>query len=109
MRKLADQAGFKNARKKDSTGICFIGERKFRDFHNVFYLRNPAQLSMAEGKVIGQHHGLMYYTLGQRQGLGIGGLKDASEDPWFVVDKDLDNNHLIVAQGINTIYCLSTI
>jgi tRNA-specific 2-thiouridylase len=99
VRKLADQAGFKNARKKDSTGICFIGERKFRDFLQRFLPAQPGDIITPEGKVIGQHYGLMYYTLGQRQGLGIGGLKDASEDPWFVVDKDLSHNQLIVAQG----------
>lgn len=99
VRAIATDMGFTNARKKDSTGICFIGERKFRDFLQRFLPAQPGEIITPQGQVIGQHHGLMYYTLGQRQGLGIGGLKDAEESPWFVVDKDLTNNRLIVAQG----------
>ena len=89
------------AKKKDSTGICFIGERKFRDFLQRFLPAQPGEIISPEGDVIGKHQGLMYYTLGQRQGLGIGGLKDTSDDPWFVVDKDLDKNQLIAGQGHN--------
>tara|TARA_R110002111_G_scaffold43425_5_gene79331 strand:+ start:1612 stop:2697 length:1086 start_codon:yes stop_codon:yes gene_type:complete len=99
VRELAQQAGFINSRKKDSTGICFIGERKFKDFLQRYLPAQPGEMKTPEGKTIGQHQGLMYYTLGQRQGLGIGGVKTAAEEPWYVVKKDLINNILIVAQG----------
>lgn len=99
IRAMADKAGFANSRKKDSTGICFIGERKFKDFLERYLPHQPGEMRTPEGKYIGKHHGLMYYTLGQRQGLGIGGVKDAPDEPWFVLDKDLDNNVLIVGQG----------
>ncbi|EIJ32947.1 tRNA 2-thiouridine(34) synthase MnmA [Thiothrix nivea] len=99
VRDIALEVGFSTARKKDSTGICFIGERKFRDFLQRFLPARPGGIVTADGEVIGKHHGLMYYTLGQRQGLGIGGRKDATEAPWFVVDKDMSNNRLIVTQG----------
>jgi len=99
IRALAKKAGFDNHRKKDSTGICFIGERKFREFLQRYLPTQPGDMRSPEGKVIGKHHGLMYYTLGQRQGLGIGGVKDAPDEPWYVLDKDLDNNVLIVGQG----------
>ena len=101
VREIAQQAGFDTATKKDSTGICFIGERKFKDFLQRFLPAQIGQIVTPEGEVIGEHHGLMYYTLGQRQGLGIGGLKTAKEAPWFVVDKDLSSNQLIAAQGHN--------
>lgn len=106
VRELAAKAGFTTARKKDSTGICFIGERKFRDFLQRFLPAQPGNISTPSGQIIGEHHGLMYYTLGQRQGLGIGGLKDLPEAPWFVIDKDLENNRLIVAQGHQNDYLL---
>ena len=99
VREYAEKADLVTAKKKDSTGICFIGERKFRDFLQKFLPAQPGEIVTPEGDIIGQHQGLMYYTLGQRQGLGIGGLKDTSDDPWFVVDKDLDNNRLIAGQG----------
>ena len=99
VRKLAEQAGFDTATKKDSTGICFIGERKFKEFLQRFIPAQPGEIVDPDGNVIGEHQGLMYYTLGQRQGLGIGGLKTASEAPWFVVAKDLKKNHLIAVQG----------
>ena len=99
IRAMADKAGFANSRKKDSTGICFIGERKFKEFLERYLPHQPGEMRTPEGKVIGKHHGLMYYTLGQRQGLGIGGVKDAPDEPWFVLEKDLDNNALIVGQG----------
>ncbi len=101
VRELAQQAGLDTATKKDSTGICFIGERKFTEFLQRFLPAQPGEIITAEGEHIGEHQGLMYYTLGQRQGLGIGGLKTASEEPWFVVDKDMKNNQLIAAQGHN--------
>lgn len=99
VREIAEQAGFTTARKKDSTGICFIGERKFSDFLQRFLPAQPGDIVTPQGESIGRHHGLMYYTIGQRQGLGIGGRKDADDSPWFVVDKDMGNNRLIVTQG----------
>jgi len=99
VRELAQKAGFINSRKKDSTGICFIGERKFKDFLQRYLPAQPGHMKTPEGDIIGTHQGLMYYTLGQRQGLGIGGVKTAAEEPWYVVEKDLVNNILIVAQG----------
>ncbi len=99
VRKLAKEAGFDTATKKDSTGICFIGERKFKDFLQRFIPAQPGEIVTPEGEIIGEHQGLMYYTLGQRQGLGIGGLKTATDEPWFVVAKDLENNYLIAGQG----------
>lgn len=99
VRQIAEQQGLITAKKKDSTGICFIGERKFSDFLQQYLPAQPGDIETPEGKVIGQHNGLMYHTLGQRKGLGIGGLSDASEEPWFSVDKDLERNVLIVAQG----------
>jgi tRNA-uridine 2-sulfurtransferase len=99
IRLLADKAGFANSKKKDSTGICFIGERKFTEFLQRYLPAQPGEMLTPEGKHIGKHQGLMYYTLGQRQGLGIGGVKDAPDEPWYVLDKDLANNILIVGQG----------
>jgi len=99
IRTLAKQAGFANHKKKDSTGICFIGERKFKEFLQRYLPTQPGDMLTPEGKHIGRHHGLMYYTLGQRQGLGIGGVKDAPDEPWYVLEKDLENNVLIVGQG----------
>jgi len=101
VRELAQKAGFDTANKKDSTGICFIGERKFTEFLQRFLPAQPGEIITPDGIVIGKHQGLMYYTFGQRQGLGIGGLKSASEAPWFVVDKNLETNQLIAAQGHN--------
>nr|MCU0736495.1 tRNA 2-thiouridine(34) synthase MnmA [Methylotetracoccus sp.] len=99
VRERARSAGFANHRKKDSTGICFIGERRFRAFLSRFLLSEPGEIRTPEGEVIGEHQGLAYYTLGQRQGLGIGGRKDGSADPWYVLAKDRDRNCLIVGQG----------
>lgn len=99
VREYAEKADLITAKKKDSTGICFIGERKFRDFLQRFLPAQPGEIVTPDGDVIGTHQGLMYYTLGQRQGLGIGGLKDSGADPWFVVDKDLEKNQLIAGQG----------
>lgn len=98
VRKIARQLGLSNSEKKDSTGICFIGERKFRDFLSEYMLGKPGIIETTEQEKIGQHQGLIFYTLGQRQGLGIGGQKNKSEDPWYVVKKDLARNVLIVAQ-----------
>jgi tRNA-specific 2-thiouridylase len=107
VRDIAARANFSTARKKDSTGICFIGERKFRDFLQRFLPAQPGEIVTPQGRVIGEHQGLMYYTLGQRQGLGIGGQKDLPEAPWFVIDKDLTKNRLIVAQGHQNDYLLN--
>jgi tRNA-uridine 2-sulfurtransferase len=99
VRQLAASAGFANHAKKDSTGICFIGERKFRDFLQRYLPAQPGAIRTLEGRVIGRHEGLMYHTLGQRQGLRIGGIRDAGDTPWYVVGKHLAENTLIVAQG----------
>ncbi|WP_297186768.1 tRNA 2-thiouridine(34) synthase MnmA [uncultured Porticoccus sp.] len=99
VRALAEQYGLATARKRDSTGICFIGERRFKDFLEQYIPAQPGDIESPEGVVVGIHQGLMYHTLGQRQGLGIGGLRGATDDPWYVVGKDLPRNVLIVAQG----------
>ncbi len=99
VRKLAERHRLKTFNKKDSTGICFIGERKFRDFLKRYIPAQPGKIVTLEGDVIGTHQGLMYHTIGQRQGLGIGGLDGYSEAPWFVADKNLQRNELIVVQG----------
>jgi tRNA-specific 2-thiouridylase len=98
VRRLAEAAGFPNHNKKDSTGICFIGERRFREFLSRYLPAQPGRMETPEGEYLGDHQGLMYYTLGQRKGLGIGGRANTAEIPWFVVAKDLDQNRLIVAQ-----------
>ncbi|WP_445426696.1 tRNA 2-thiouridine(34) synthase MnmA [Alishewanella sp. HL-SH06] len=100
VRAIAEQQGLITHDKKDSTGICFIGERKFKDFLQQYLPAQPGDIvSIDDQKVIGQHDGLMYHTLGQRKGLRIGGLRDGSDEPWYVVGKDLQKNHLLVAQG----------
>ncbi|XQW86742.1 tRNA 2-thiouridine(34) synthase MnmA [Thalassotalea piscium] len=99
VRAIAEKADLVTANKKDSTGICFIGERKFKDFLQRFLPAQPGVIESAEGEVVGKHDGLMYHTLGQRKGLHIGGLANAGEEPWYVVDKDLERNVLIVGQG----------
>jgi tRNA-specific 2-thiouridylase len=99
VRKIAEQANLINHAKKDSTGICFIGERRFKDFLQRYLPKKPGLIETLEGKVIGQHDGLPYYTIGQRQGLGIGGRKNTAEQPWYVIAKNLARNVLIVAQG----------
>ena len=99
VRKIAEDNGFITSKKKDSTGICFIGERRFSDFLKQYLPAQPGRMQTPEGVDMGEHQGLMFYTLGQRQGLGIGGVKDGSDEPWFSLKKDLDNNILIVGQG----------
>jgi len=99
VRRLASKAGFHVSTKKDSTGICFIGERKFSEFLSEYLPAKPGDIISDDGKVIGRHQGLMFYTLGQRQGLGIGGSKEGVDEPWYVLDKSLSSNHLIVGQG----------
>ncbi|SDU02875.1 tRNA 2-thiouridine(34) synthase MnmA [Halopseudomonas salegens] len=99
VRRIAEKYDLATARKKDSTGICFIGERRFSDFLKQYLPAQPGDIETTAGEVIGRHHGLMYHTIGQRQGLGIGGLAGASDDPWYVLRKDLTRNVLIVGQG----------
>jgi tRNA-specific 2-thiouridylase len=99
VRSLAKKLGFINHAKKDSTGICFIGERRFRDFLQRYLPHQPGPIVTSNNQVIGEHHGLMYYTLGQRQGLAIGGVKNHSEAPWYVAEKNIRDNALIVVQG----------
>ena len=99
VRQLAVQSGFRVHDKKDSTGICFIGERDFRGFLQSYISSRPGLIKTPEGRTIGEHTGLMFHTLGQRQGLGIGGVKGMAEEPWYVLHKDLDNNVLYVGQG----------
>lgn len=98
VRQIATRAGLPVHRKKDSTGICFIGEREFRDFLSTYLKPNPGEIVDDQGHVIGQHQGLMYYTPGQRRGLGIGGTRGGREAPWYVVAKDLSANRLVVSQ-----------
>lgn len=99
VREIADKLGLSNAKKKDSTGVCFIGERNFKNFLKGFLPAKPGLIKTRSGEVVGNHDGLMYYTLGQRRGLNIGGRKDGTGERWFVLDKDLKNNVLIVSQG----------
>lgn len=101
VRQIAVQAGFTNATKKDSTGICFIGERKFKHFLQTYLPAQPGNIETLSGEILGKHDGLMYYTLGQRQGLGIGGQKAKEGSPWYVAAKQLAQNTLIVVQGHN--------
>jgi len=114
VRRIADQAGLPNARKKDSTGICFIGERPFREFLNRYIAKAPGPIKSDAGRKIGQHQGLSFYTLGQRQGLGIGGIKEkgaqrggGEHTPWFVARKDMASNTLWVVQGHDHPWLLS--
>ena len=101
VRQLAEEHELITHNKKDSTGICFIGERRFKDFLQTYLPASPGNIEDPDGNIMGQHSGLMYHTLGQRQGLGIGGVKDAPDAPWYVVEKDLERNVLRVAQGNN--------
>ena len=101
VRKIAEAQGLITADKKDSTGICFIGERKFKDFLQQYLPAQPGDIETPEGIKVGDHQGLMYHTLGQRKGLLIGGLKEYNDEPWYVVDKDITRNVLVVGQGKN--------
>ena len=123
VRRIAEQIGLPNAKKKDSTGICFIGERPFRDFLNRYIAKAPGPIKDDKGRTLGQHQGLSFYTLGQRQGLGIGGVKAkgaalkavqaqglrgvGEHEPWFVARKDVDTNTLRVVQGHDHPWLLS--
>ena len=124
VRRIADEIGLPNAKKKDSTGICFIGERPFRDFLNRYIAKAPGPIKSDKGRVLGEHVGLSFYTLGQRSGLGIGGVKAKGADlkavqalgqrgagahePWFVARKDMDTNTLWVVQGHDHAWLQST-
>ena len=99
VRRIAEQHGLSNHAKKDSTGICFVGERPFREFLSGYLPTQPGDMFTPEGQLVGKHIGLSFYTLGQRQGLGIGGAKESSGEPWFVAGKDMTRNRLIVVQG----------
>ncbi len=99
VRERAEKLGFDNFNKKDSTGICFIGERDFKEFLQQYIPAQPGIMVTPKGTKVGEHDGLMYYTLGQRKGLGIGGGHSAGKGAWYVLDKDLTNNELIVVQG----------
>ena len=99
VREIARREGLPNHDKRDSTGICFIGERPFREFLNRYLPADPGDIHTLDGRKVGRHMGLMFYTLGQRQGLGIGGQREGDGDAWYVVDKDLKRNRLVVVQG----------
>ena len=112
VRRIAEQLQLPNAAKKDSTGICFIGERPFREFLNRYLAQKPGPIKTPEGELIGQHIGLSFYTLGQRKGIGIGGIKshqneDGSSDAWYVAKKDMASNTLYAVQGHDHPWLLS--
>jgi len=114
VRRIAAEIGLPNAKKKDSTGICFIGERPFREFLNRYISKEPGPIKDETGRTIGRHVGLSFYTLGQRQGLGIGGIKEKGAQrgggehaPWFVARKDIEKNTLWVVQGHDHPWLLS--
>ncbi|MGX4643742.1 tRNA 2-thiouridine(34) synthase MnmA [Massilia sp. SYSU DXS3249] len=113
VRKIAEKLALPNAAKKDSTGICFIGERPFRDFLNRYLSHKPGPIKLDNGQTVGEHIGLSFYTLGQRKGIGIGGLKshknaDGTSEPWFVARKDIANNTLYIVQGHDHPWLLSS-
>jgi tRNA-specific 2-thiouridylase len=99
VRRIAKEAGLPNFAKRDSTGICFIGERPFREFLGRYLPRKPGTMRTPDGRSVGEHIGLSFYTIGQRKGVGIGGLKGSAGEPWYVAGKDLERNELIVVQG----------
>jgi len=99
VRRTAKEAGLPNFAKRDSTGICFIGERPFREFLNRYLPRRPGAMRTPEGRMVGEHIGLSFYTIGQRKGIGLGGVKGAAEDAWYVAAKDMEKNELVVVQG----------
>ena len=101
VREIAERAGLATAKKKDSTGVCFIGEKNFKEFLGKYLPAQPGKMVTLDGTVKGDHAGLMYYTIGQRQGLGIGGGQGESSEPWFVVGKELETNTLLVGQGFH--------
>lgn len=104
VRKIAEEHHLATAHKKDSTGVCFIGERNFSQFLSHYLPAQPGQMKTLDGEVMGQHQGLMYYTIGQRKGLGIGGTKGSLNEPWFVIGKNQAKNELYVGQGYHHPY-----
>jgi len=108
VRRLARDAGLVTHDKKDSTGICFIGERDFREFLSQYIPAQRGEIRTPDGAVLGEHEGVMYFTLGQRGGLGIGGRRDSGGEPWYVVGKDVASNVLYAAQGNATSWLAST-
>ena len=108
VRELAREAGLITHDKKDSTGICFVGERPFREFLSHYIPPEPGEIRTLDEKVVGSHEGVWYYTLGQRSGLGVGGVAGASEEPWYVIRKDIHNNVLYIGQGHDHPELLST-
>ncbi|WP_425427758.1 tRNA 2-thiouridine(34) synthase MnmA [Alkalibacterium olivapovliticus] len=107
VRRIAEEADLATARKKDSTGICFIGEKDFKQFLMNYLPAQPGNMVTEDGEVMGKHDGLMYYTIGQRKGLGIGG-NGTSNEPWFVIGKNMENNELIVGQGFTHTHLYAT-
>lgn len=107
VRRIALENDLPTAKKKDSTGICFIGERDFKNFLKNYIFSKPGEIHTLNGEILGHHDGLMYYTIGQRKGLNIGGDNRFKNAPWFVVGKDIDNNVLLVGQGLNNPYLFS--
>ncbi|MEG2709244.1 MAG: aminomethyltransferase beta-barrel domain-containing protein, partial [Vagococcus sp.] len=101
VRAIAERANLATAKKKDSTGVCFIGEKNFKEFLGKYLPAQPGKMVTLDGQVKGDHAGLMYYTIGQRQGLGIGGGQGEASEPWFVVGKELETNTLLVGQGFH--------
>lgn len=99
VRKIAEKYGFVTATKKDSTGICFIGEKRFKEFLQNYMPAKPGKILTLDGKEVGRHDGVMFYTLGQRRGLDLGGMAGGNGERWFVIDKDIKNNILYVSQG----------
>jgi len=99
VRRIAQEAGLPNHARKDSTGICFIGERPFREFLNRYLKKEPGRIVDEDGAVLGEHIGLAFYTIGQRKGIGIGGKKDAGGEAWYVAEKRMSSNELVVVQG----------
>src|SRR6202171_5283788 len=99
VRRIAQEAGLPNHARKDSTGICFIGERPFREFLNRYLKKEPGRIVDQDGAVLGEHIGLAFYTIGQRKGIGVGGKKDAGGEAWYVAEKRMSSNELVVVQG----------
>jgi tRNA-specific 2-thiouridylase len=107
VRKIAEQNGLINSRKKDSTGICFIGERKYNDFVGQFIHSTKGNIVTTDGEIIGSHNGHIFFTIGQRKGLKIGARKGGADKPWYVVHKNINDNEIIVAQGKDNKFLLS--
>jgi tRNA-uridine 2-sulfurtransferase len=107
VRRIARDAGLPNHAKKDSTGICFIGERDFREFLGRYLPARPGVIRDTGGRVLGEHPGVFYFTLGQREGLQLGGVRGRAQAPWYVVHKDVARNVLVVDQGADSPHLVS--